>query len=202
MTAHQHRIVVAIALAGTLSLAACAGDDPATFEQVENGPTAEEGGDPVAESAEPTEEPEVADEETTAPPEPAQPQTVELDESRTVSEDDTAFSVTVHDVSVHDYYVEAEVTIVNDSDRQLATWYGGNASSPRLYDDQGREYTFQPQPGGDGSTLLLEGREGVDAVFVFAGRVDPETTGLTLDLQELGGPWSQLTFEVPLGGSR
>lgn len=197
MRTHQHRTLVALALAGTMSLAACAGDDPATFEQVEGEAAGETGTDEAVASADPA---EGGTEEEAAAVEPAEPQTVELEETRDVSGDDEAFTVTVHDVSVHDYYVEAEVTVVNDSDSQLTTWYGGTTSAPRLYDDRGREYTFQPQPGGEDQRLRLEGREGVDAVLVFSGRVDPETSSLTLDLEDIGTSWSQLTFDVPLGG--
>ncbi|ANS80210.1 hypothetical protein SGUI_2814 [Serinicoccus hydrothermalis] len=199
MRTHQHRTLVALALAGAMGLTACAGDDPATFEQVEGEADGETGADEAVASADPA---DGATEEESTAVEPAEPQTVELEETRHVSEDEEAFSVTVHDVSVHDYYVEAEVTVVNDSDDELATWYGASNNSPRLYDDRGREFTFQPQAGGEGETLYLQGREGVDAVFVFAGRVDPETSSLTLDLEALGESWSQLTFEVPLGGSR
>lgn len=125
-----------------------------------------------------------------------------MGESIERSSDEAAFTLTTHRVLVHDYYVEAEVTLVNDGDEQLAGWYGSSSSSPNLFDDRGRTYAFQVPAGYDGEILWLQPGEGAEAVLVFAGRVDPEARQLTLDFSDLGEVWSQVDFQVRLAGQR
>ncbi|MDO5739852.1 MAG: hypothetical protein Q4P07_06855 [Ornithinimicrobium sp.] len=135
--------------------------------------------------------------------EPAQPQTVELEESISRSAESESFTLTTHRVMVHDYYIEAEITLLNDADSVLSAWFGSANSGPQLFDDRGRTYPFQVQAGGDKKILQLQSGEGLDAVLVFAGRLDPDARALTLDFSELSADtWSQVTFEVPLGGAR
>lgn len=203
MKKSTHRPAIALALAASLALAGCAGETEATFEpdsaaSSEQAPAA----DPADGSTQtsPAEDEEAAED---APLEPAAPRTIEVDETESFGDGDTAFTLTVHRVVVNDYYVEAEVTLVNDSDETLRTWRGGGSrSAPRVYDDRGRDYPFQAQPGSDGSQLTLQGSEGLDAVLVFAGRLDPDSRQLTLDLSEIGSDWSQMTFEVPIEDAR
>lgn len=135
--------------------------------------------------------------------EPAEPQTIEIGETQTVSKEGEAFTLTVHKVVVQDYYVEAEITLINDGDDDLEAWYGhSSVSAPLLYDDRGRSFAFQPQAGGKGESLRLLPGEGVEAVLVFAGAVDTDAQSLTLDWSELGDNWSQVTFDVPLQGAK
>lgn len=194
-----------LALAAALTLSACSNDQPASFESSDSKPaagTAEGTPDAAAETT-PADE-SAGDEGETAETtiDPAAEQTIELEESMDRSSEDEAFTLTTHRVLVHDYYVEAEVTLVNDGDEQLAGWYGSSSSSPNLFDDRGRTYAFQVPAGYDGESLWLQPGEGVEAVLVFAGRVDPEASQLTLDFSDLGEVWSQVDFQVPLAGQR
>lgn len=208
MTMRRHRrAAAALALVGALALTGCSGDGEATTPETvtvtadaaagEGDTTAEGTGDAGG-----TDE-ATGGEETEDVVEPAEQQTIEINEERAKSGDWGGYTLTVHRVTVQDYYVEAEITIVNDSPATLPTWWGGNHSRPRLYDDRGREYRFQVQAGGDGDRLSLEGGEGLNAVLVFAGKVDADARSLTLDLSELGGlsdvDWGQMTFDIALG---
>lgn len=194
-----------LTLAAALALSACSGGGDPIEEQASDQPSAASGAAPQTSTPAPADAAGQAA-ATTDPNavEPAQAQTVELGESMSVSTEESAFTITVHRVLVHDYYVEAEITLVNDADDELKTWYGSaTAGSPRLYDDRGRTYAFQVQAGGDDQTLRLQPGEGVDAVLVFAGRVDAEATALTLDFSEIyGDGWSQVSFDAPLAGRR
>lgn len=187
----------ALALAAALTLGGCSQGETATFDEPAEVAAQERTEAPAQQD---TEEVTATAVETV---EPAEPRTIEIGETESFSDEDAAFTLTVHRLVVNDYYVEAEITVVNDSDQQLRTWRGGGSSaSPRLYDDRGRRYTFQAQPGSDGGQLILLPAEGLDAVLVFAGRVDPEAGRLTLDLSEIGDDWSQMTFEVPVEDAR
>lgn len=202
----------ALVIAGALALSACAGDEPAEFaaddasqSAGEQGEDGADGGDGAASSegedsaaAEST----ATDEETAEEVEPAEPRTIEVGETLTHAEEDMAFTVTVHRVLIHDYYLETEVTIVNDEDERLMLWYGAESSGPQLYDDRGRRYAFQVQPGGSGETFYLEPREGVDAVLIHSGRLTPEAGQVTIDFSEVALSWSRIVVDVPLGGAR
>lgn len=187
MTTRPRRLA-GLAVAATLALSACGGGEA----------------DPTASTTEATTEGDTAKETGPASSdgtvvEPAQPQTIEVGETQSNSTKDVAFTLTLHKVAVQDYYVEAEITLVNDGDDDLKAWYGhSSVSSPQVHDDRGRTYAFQPQAGGEGESLRLLPGEGVEAVLVFAGRVDPEARSLTLDFSELGDSWSQISFDVPL----
>ncbi|WP_298889459.1 hypothetical protein [uncultured Serinicoccus sp.] len=196
---------LALALAAGLALSACAGDDQAEFAQEPPSGSAADPGteqeDPPTDQADATEETEGAEEATTV--EPAAERTVEVEESESVSTEDVAFTLTVHRLVVHDYYLEAEVTVVNDGTESVDTWYGsGNGSTePRVFDDRGRVYPFVVQAGGDGQRLTLEPGQGVEAGLVFPGRLDPDAEQVTLDFEAIGGEWEGLLFEIPVGGA-
>lgn len=146
---------------------------------------------------------EAADGESEEVVEPAQTQTIEINDEQSYSGEDSAFTLTVHRAVVNDYYVEVEITIVNDGDTRLDTWYGGGwRQMPRLFDDQGRIYPMQVQAGGDSETLRLSSGEGLDAVLAFTGRVGDNARSLTLDFSEMNfdDSWNQMTFDIPLGG--
>jgi hypothetical protein len=206
MTTPARRPALALTLVAALALAGCSSTPEATFEPAASDAAApaDDGTatatDTGSDSGTGTDEAAATEVEAV---EPAEPRTLEIGETESFSDEDAAFTLTVHRLVVNDYYVEAEITVVNDSDDQLRTWRGGGSSaSPRLYDDRGRGYTFQAQPGSDGGQLILLPAEGLDAVLVFAGRVDPEAGRLTLDLSEIGDDWSQMTFEVPVEDAR
>ena len=186
MTTRPRRLA-GLAVAATLAPSACGGGeaDPAasTTEAATEGDTAKATGPTSSDGT---------------VVEPAQPQTIDVAETQSNSTKAVAFTLTLHKVAVQDYYVEAEITLVNDGDDDLYAWYGGTVSSPQVYDDLGRTYAFQPQAGGEGERLQLLPGEGVDAVLIFAGRVDPEASSLTLNFSELGDSWSQISFDVPL----
>lgn len=191
MTTRPRRLA-GLAVAATLALSACGGGETEPSAST-TGAAAEEG---TAKETGPT-----SSDGTVV--EPAQTQTIKIDETQSQSTKDEAFTLTVHKVVVQDYYVEAEITLVNDGDDELDAWYGNSTvSSPQLYDDRGRTYAFRPQAGGDSETLRLLPGEGVEAVLVFAGRVDKDARSLTLDWSELGDAWSQITFDVPLGDAK
>lgn len=208
MNTTRRRPWFALALAGAGSLSACAGEGQATFEasadpsvqaEADDGP-----GQATAEGAESAEEGSTqgtTEEGTTAEVEPAAARTIEVDESESNSDERDAYTLTVHRVVVNDYYIEAEITLVNDGDQRLKTWYGSSNTSLRLFDDQGREYPFQVQAGGDSGSLILESGEGVDAVLVFAGRLHPEVEQLTLDFESIGARWPQFVVAVPPGSA-
>lgn len=186
MTTRPRRLT-SLAVAAAFALSACGGG---------------EGDESASTTASATEESQAAESESDSSDEgavePAEPQTIEVDETLSNSTEDDAFTLTVHKVAVQDYYVEAEITLVNDGDGKLNSWYpSDNYLAPRVYDDRGRTYAFQPQAGADGRLRLLPG-EGVEAVLVFAGRVDPEARSLTLDFSDLGNAWSQISVDVPL----
>lgn len=194
-----------LALAAALALSACSNDQPASFEASDSEPAtaaADSTPDPAAGTT-PAGEPAGAEGETATTVDPASEQTIDVGESIERSSEEAAFTLTTHRVLVHDYYVEAEVTVVNDGDDGLSTWYGASGTySPNLFDDRGRTYAFQVPAGYDGESLELQPGEGVEAVLVFAGRVDPEARQLTLDFSDLGDLWSQVAFDVPLAGQR
>lgn len=196
---------LALALAAGLALSACAGDDQAEFAQ--DPPSGSEAA-PSTGQEQATDESQSGDgaaEQTEEPTtvEPAAERTVEVEESESVSTEEVAFTLTLHRLVVHDYYLEAEVTVVNDGTEPVNTWYGsGNGSNePRAFDDRGRVYPFVVQAGGDGQRLALEPGQGVDAGLVFPGRLDPDAEQVTLDFEALGPEWEGLLFEVPLGAA-
>lgn len=210
MTMRRHRrAAAAFALVGALALTGCSGDGEATPETVtvtadaaagEDDTTAEDGtGD-----ADGTDE-ATGEDETEDVVEPAEQQTIEINEEKAYSSESGAYTLTVHRAVVNDFYVEVEITIVNDSDQEIGIWYGARHSSPRLFDDRGRVYAFQIQAGGDNEMLHLASGEGLDAVLVFAGRVDSKARELTLDFTELPDyrnvEWPQMTFDIPLAGA-
>lgn len=185
--------VLVLATSLALSLGGCSQDETASFE-AQASQSEEASADPSASTVESEGQQEL---------EPAQGRTIEVNEALTHSGEREAFTVTVHRVAIHDYHVEAEVTIVNDGANQQKAWFGAtNCCAPRLFDDRGRVYTFQIQPGGKNESVTLQGGEGVNAVLVFAGRVDSEATELTLDFTEIlsdEDAWSLITFDVPIG---
>lgn len=186
----------------TVTLSACTGDDSADFASPPPPATAGDQSQPTQDQvAATTAASDTAAAQTAEPVAPATEQTIEVNETLSVSEEDAAFTLTVHRVVVRDYYLEAEITVVNDGAEELPTWYGsGNGSTePRIYDDQGRVYPFNVQAGGDGQSLKLEPGQGVDAVLVFAGRLDPSAQSVTLDFEELGSAWAEVIVEVPVG---
>ena len=145
MTMRRHRrAAAALALVGALALTGCSGDGEATTPETvtvtadaaagEGDTTAEGTGDAGG-----TDE-ATGGEETEDVVVPAEQQTIEINEEQAKSGDWGGYTLTVHRVTVQDYYVEAEITIVNDSPR-LCTWWGGNHPSLAFYDDRGREYS-------------------------------------------------------------
>ncbi|WP_298751547.1 hypothetical protein [uncultured Serinicoccus sp.] len=199
---------LALALAAGLSLSACAGDqaefaqDPPSGSAADQGTEQEEPATDQSDAAQTAaEETQETEEATTV--EPAAEQTVEVEESESVSTEEVAFTLTVHRLVVHDYYLEVEVTVVNDGTEPVDTWYGsGNGSTePRVFDDRGRVHPFAVQAGGDGQRLTLEPGQGVDAGLVFPGRLDPDAEQVTLDFEALGPEWEGLLFEIPLGAA-
>lgn len=187
----------ALPLALTLTLAGCSGDgSPAETVTVVADAGDADAADGDADTAE-------EDEDVV---EPAAHQVIEIGEEKSYSGEFGAYTLTVHRATVQDYYVEAEITIINDSDRGIGTWHGAdNCCSPRLYDDRGRTYRFQVQPGGSGQTLRLEPGEGINAVLAFAGRVDPAARQLKLDFTDITDyrnvEWNQMIFDIPLAAS-
>ena len=182
-----------LAVAATLALSACTQDDKATFDSTgtqQSGASA-----PASSGAE--------GEATSAVVEPAKGRTIEVNETKTASAEGRAFSLTVHKVVIKDYHVETEITLVNDTAEPLRAWYPSEYSGPQLFDEAGRKYLFQGQ--ADGKQLTLQGGEGVNAVLVHAGRVDPEARTLTIDFTGLDSSrkelWSQITFDVPVGSN-
>lgn len=119
-----------------------------------------------------------------------------------MSTDEEAFTVTVNKAIVNDYYVEVELRIVNDGDKALTLWSDhATYKAPRLFDDKGRTYAFRPEAGAKDSRLSLQGAEGLDAVLVFAGRLDATAQRLTLDLSEMGDHFNQVEFAIPVKAS-
>lgn len=211
MRTTTHRAFTALVAAATFGLAGCADADRADFEPQQSSSEQSQGqsqGQEDTDAAPTTDGPAEAaaggtEAGPTGPVEPAEPRTVEVGETYEYSEDGTAYTVTVHRVVVNDYYVEAEVTIVNDGNKRFLTLYT-SSSMPALYDDRGREYAYQ-QHAGSGEQLFLESGEGLDAVLVFAGRLDPQARTVTLDLGRMGGsedPFQQAIFEIQVGGAR
>lgn len=134
--------------------------------------------------------------------EPAEHQEIKVDEKKTHSDQDAAYTMTVNKAVINDYYVEVEIRLVNDGTKEFMAWYGSsNSSAPRLFDDRGREFEFQPQAGVEGKSFYLRGGEGVDAVLVFAGRVDPTAKALTLSFDKINPIWNQVEFTIPVKGS-
>jgi hypothetical protein len=133
--------------------------------------------------------------------EPAQRREIKVDEVKKFSSDKAAYTLTVNKLVVNDYYIEADVRLVNDGTEQLMAWYGASTSSPRLYDDRGREFAFQPQAGGKDRILYLKGGEGLDATIVFAGRLDDSAKSLTLDFTKVNEIYNQVQFEIPVRSS-
>ena len=133
--------------------------------------------------------------------EPAKRQEIAVDEVKEVSTTDAAYTLTITKVVVNDFYIEAEVRLVNNGTNALQAWYGGASSAPRLFDDGGREYPFQVQAGGDNKSLRLEAAEGLDASLVFAGRLGPDVKALTLDFQKIDPAYNQVEFEIPVKSS-
>ena len=133
--------------------------------------------------------------------EPAKRQEIAVDEVKEVSTKDAAYTLTITKVVVNDFYIEAEVRLVNNGTNALLAWYGGAPSAPRLFDDRGREYPFQVQAGGDDKSLRLEAAEGLDASLVFAGRLGPDVKALTLDFQKIDPAYNQVEFEIPVKSS-
>ena len=179
-----------------LALSGCSGGD-ATFE----GPG--EATSPAAEQTTAPGESAPASPSGTASAsvQPAADRTVEVEEVRKVTDDDVALTLTLHRVTVHDYYIEVELTAVNDADDQVTLWYGDQLN-PTLFDDRGRQYRYQVQAGYESRGLELRGGEGVDAVFVFAGALDPDATSLTLGFEKLVTEGlKRETFEIPVGGT-
>lgn len=194
-------IAAAAPLALTLALTGCSGgDDPAS------GPTVTVTADAPADGVdgEPTDAGTATGAETEDTVAPAEPQTIELNEEKVYSAEDGAYTLTVHRAVINDYDVEVEITIVNDGDRTVPTWFGGSPRQmPQLFDDQSRRYAFQLQAGGEHRSMQLEAGEGMDAVLVFAGRVGPDVRTLTLDFTGFSGQmWRQVTFDIPVGGAR
>ena len=186
-------VALAVAAASTLALSACSGDDKATFDS-----TASQQAGASASSS-----PGAEGDATATVVEPAKVRTIEVNEEKSFSSKDAALTFTVHKVVINDFYVEAEITLINDGTKKLNAWYGSSGTfAPRLFDDQGRDYPFQVQPGGKGQSVRLKAGEGLNAVIVFAGRVDPQARQLTLDFTELDSnaeAWSLITFDVPVG---
>lgn len=204
MTHRPRRATAAIALVGALALVGCSGDgegSPATVTVTADAPG--NAADGSAETG--TGDADAGDEATEEVIEPAEQQTIEIGEEKAYSSESGAYTLTVHRAVVNDFYVEVEITIVNDSDQEIGIWYGARHSSPRLFDDRGRVYAFQIQAGGDNEMLHLASGEGLDAVLVFAGRVDSKARELTLDFTELPDyrnvEWPQMTFDIPLAGA-
>jgi hypothetical protein len=184
----------ALAVAATLALSACSSDDKATFD-------ASEGGQQSSQSTEGSEGSTGSASGSTEAVEPAKAQTIEVNETKSASTEAGAFSLTVHKVVINEYHVETEVTLLNDSAKALRAWYPSEYSGPQLFDEAGRKYLFVGQ--ADGKQLTLQGGEGVNAVLVHAGRLDPEARTLTIDFTGLDSSrkelWSQITFDVPVG---
>lgn len=133
---------------------------------------------------------------------PAKKRTVTIDEKKVYNDKDAAYTLTVNKAVINDYYVEVEIRIVNDGAKTLSTWYGSDGSSaPRLFDDRGREFQFQPQAGGKDTTFRLDKGEGVDAVLVYAGAVGAEAKTLTFSWDSIGPIWNQVEFTFPAQGS-
>lgn len=205
MTHRPRRAAAALVLVGALGLAGCSGDAEGSSETVTVTADAPAESDATTDAADGETDAESTDEsgaeETDAAVEPAEAQTIEIGEEKTYSGEKGAYTMTVHRAVVNDYYVEAEITIINDGDSGITLWSGGN-NKPRLFDDRGRDYGYQLHAGADG-LLRLEAGAGMDAVLVFSGAVDETASSLTLDFSDLTSwdvEWNQVTFDIPLGG--
>ncbi|GAA4397333.1 hypothetical protein GCM10023153_21120 [Ornithinibacter aureus] len=187
-------LVAALAVAATLALTACSSDDKATFD-------ASEGGQQSSQSTEGSEGSTGSASGSAEAVEPAKAQTIEVNETKTSSTERAAVTLTVHKVVINDYYVETEVTLINDGAGEVNAWFPSDFSGPQLFDDQGLKYLFQGQASG--KQLVLQGGEGVNAVLVHAGRVGPQARTLTLDFTAINPRnkelWSQMTFDIPVG---
>lgn len=182
------RSVVAAIACAVLALTGCSGGSG-------DGATTPDG----SQSAPASEAP--ASGKASAKVEPAKRQEIAVDEVKEVSTKDAAYTLTITKVVVNDFYIEAEVRLVNNGTNALQAWYGSASSAPRLFDDRGREYPFQVQAGGDNKSLRLEAAEGLDASLVFAGRLGPDVKALTLDFQKIDSIYNQVEFEIPVKSS-
>ena len=185
------RSVVAAIACAVLALTGCSGGSG-------DGATTPDGSQSAAASEAPASG--KASASASAKVEPAKRQEIAVDEVKEVSTKDAAYTLTITKVVVNDFYIEAEVRLVNNGTNALQAWYGG-ASAPRLFDDRGREYPFQVQAGGDNKSLRLEAAEGLDASLVFAGRLGPDVKALTLDFQKIDPAYNQVEFEIPVKSS-
>lgn len=186
------RSVVAAIACAVLALTGCSGGSG-------DGATTPDGSQSAAASEAPASGKTSAS--ASAKVEPAKRQEIAVDEVKEVSTTDAAYTLTITKVVVNDFYIEAEVRLVNNGTQALQAWYGSASSAPRLFDDRGREYPFQVQAGGDNKSLRLEAAEGLDASLVFAGRLGPDVKALTLDFQKIDSIYNQVEFEIPVKSS-
>lgn len=186
------RAVVAAIACAVLALTGCSGGSG-------DGATTPDGSQSAAASEAPASG--KASASASAKVEPAKRQEIAVDEVKEVSTKDAAYTLTITKVVVNDFYIEAEVRLVNNGTNALQAWYGSASSAPRLFDDRGREYPFQVQAGGDNKSLRLEAAEGLDASLVFAGRLGPDVKALTLDFQKIDAIYNQVEFEIPVKSS-
>lgn len=186
------RSVVAAIACAVLALTGCSGGSG-------DGATTPDGSQSTAASEAPASG--KASASASAKVEPAKRQEIAVDEVKEVSTKDAAYTLTITKVVVNDFYIEAEVRLVNNGTNALLAWYGSAPSAPRLFDDRGREYPFQVQAGGDSKSLRLEAAEGLDASLVFAGRLGPDVKALTLDFQKIDPIYNQVEFEIPVKSS-
>ncbi|MDO5503456.1 MAG: hypothetical protein Q4G67_09820 [Actinomycetia bacterium] len=209
MTHRPRRAATALVLVGALGLAGCSGDAEGSSETVtvtadapaESDATTD-AADGETDGAEETDATGTTDEETDGPIEPAEPQTIEINEEQSHVWDERGYTITLHNVTVQEYHVEAEITVVNDSTERIPMWHSAqHLGQPQLHDDRGRTYEFQIQAGAN-NRFHLEGGEGLNAVLSFAGRVDPSANHLTLDFESMGDGWRQTNFTIPLGGQQ
>lgn len=146
------------------------------------------------------------DEETAEVVEPAEERTIEVNEVIEYAGEDSAYTFTLQRVVIHDYYVEADVTLVNDGTRDLGVFSQHSGVFLKLYDDRGRTYEWVPPAGADSMMTKLVAGEGMNVTHVFAGRLSPQARSLTLDFSEATGlgaakPYRDVVIEIPVTGA-